>query len=404
MKYIKFALIALLAIVLFMPQSLAITVDGVKSPGEWNEGWAYGQDRNASHPAPVFPYGDRVEMEQGCDTGIINSEDPRADSGPAYDDTMATVGPFESGFDQRRYYAHFDQINDTLYGMVTVYGKPGDLDGDNDIGEQCIANGDCMGDAGPNGLLGIGSGETFTVTFVQGGATAKIIIGQNNNWSENIQGFAYSDVSFMWTNDQPDGADPDSVFEMEIHNISSYFDINLGADPVDVCITSGGIMDIPGEDRSGTRLFFPRGKVGDRVWLDGDCNVSNGVQDPGEPGIPGVTVRLYHHDGAFIKSTTTNATGYYLFVDLERGCYDIVIDPPAGLEEVAANAGPDDKDSDGINNRIDNVCLTPDKMVDLTNDFGFCERPSVPALSLMGLMMLAGLLGIVGIFGIRMKR
>ena len=403
MKYIKIVLIALMAIVFFIPQGLAITVDGVKSPGEWNEDWAFCQDRNTSHPAPVFPYGDRLEVEQ-ISTGVINAYDPPDDSGPNCVDSMATEGPFKSGYDFRSFYGHYDAINCDLYGMGTVYGKPGDLDGDNNISENCNGNGDCLGNPGPNGLLGVGAGETFTFTFQQGAATAAVVIGQDNNWSNGLVTFDYKDVEIAWTNDQPDGVDPEPVWEIVIHNASSYFDFNPGAENLTIKGTAGGLMDIPGEDTARVTMMIP-GLIGDRVWFDGDCNKSNGLQDAGEPGIKNVKVSLYQHGGPFIKSTTTDANGYYLFEWLKPACYDIVIDPPAGLSAVDPNVGPDDtKDSDGINNRIDNVCLTPDKMVDLTNDFGFCEPPTVPALSPLGLMALCGLLGVIGIFGIRLKR
>jgi hypothetical protein len=403
MKHIKIVLIALLAIVSFIPQGLAITVDGVKSPGEWNEDWGYGQDRNDSHSA-VFPYGDRMEVEQGkVDTGIVNMEDPSDDSGPGYDETMATVGPYKSGFDIKRMYAHFDPETNTLYGMTTVYGIPGDLDGDGDISENCIGNGDCEGDPGPGGLVGVGTGETVSITFTQGTKVATVIVGkikgQNNDWRAGLELFEYDDVNISYANDQ------DAVFEMAIHNVNGkYFDISPGAEDLVITLTAGGIEDIPGEDSAQITMCFP-GVIGDFVWYDGWCNESNGVQDLGETGLAGVKVSLYDHGGdTSIRDTTTDANGYYYFDWLKPGCYDIVIDPPTGLNEVTPNAGPDDVDSDVINNRIDNVCLTSDNMVDLTNDFGYCETYPVPALTPFGLMVMAGLLGIIGILGIRIKR
>jgi uncharacterized repeat protein (TIGR01451 family) len=55
---------------------------------------------------------------------------------------------------------------------------------------------------------------------------------------------------------------------------------------------------------------------GDRVWEDSN---NDGIQDPGEPGIPGVLVRLYNDanndsipDGPAWLTTTTDANGNYL--------------------------------------------------------------------------------------------
>ena len=75
------------------------------------------------------------------------------------------------------------------------------------------------------------------------------------------------------------------------------------------------------------------GAIGDRVWIDAD---GDGMQDPGEAGIPGVTVTLYSDpdgDGIYntVRSgtTTTDAAGNYIFDGLAAGGY-VVQDYPAG--------------------------------------------------------------------------
>ena len=50
-------------------------------------------------------------------------------------------------------------------------------------------------------------------------------------------------------------------------------------------------------------------EIGNRIWRDGD---GDGVEDPGEGGIAGVTVELYR-DGGKVGATTTAADGTYLF-------------------------------------------------------------------------------------------
>lgn len=52
-------------------------------------------------------------------------------------------------------------------------------------------------------------------------------------------------------------------------------------------------------------------EIGNRVWQDSD---GDGVQDPGEPGLDGVTVELYR-DGVLVGVTTTANGGQYLFND-----------------------------------------------------------------------------------------
>ena len=75
------------------------------------------------------------------------------------------------------------------------------------------------------------------------------------------------------------------------------------------------------------------GLIGDTVF--NDLNVS-GTQDPGEPGIPGVQVKLYLDDGdgvfepgagdVLIDTQTTDANGNYLFKDLPVGTFWASVD------------------------------------------------------------------------------
>ncbi|HLP93964.1 MAG TPA: SdrD B-like domain-containing protein [Saprospiraceae bacterium] len=51
-------------------------------------------------------------------------------------------------------------------------------------------------------------------------------------------------------------------------------------------------------------------EVGNRVWMDMD---RDGIQDSGEPGIPGVEVVLKWSNGNILATTTTNGTGNYVF-------------------------------------------------------------------------------------------
>jgi uncharacterized repeat protein (TIGR01451 family) len=93
--------------------------------------------------------------------------------------------------------------------------------------------------------------------------------------------------------------------------------------------------------------------IGDRVWLDRDAN---GLQEAGEPGIPGVTVQLYspgadHQPGGgddtLIGSTTTDVGGFYGFANLPQGEYFLTLVPPAGYVVSPPNQGTSDSaDSD----------------------------------------------------------
>ena len=52
-------------------------------------------------------------------------------------------------------------------------------------------------------------------------------------------------------------------------------------------------------------------EIGNRVWRDADLD---GVQDPGESGIAGVTVRLYNASNTLTATAVTDASGEYYFV------------------------------------------------------------------------------------------
>ena len=55
-------------------------------------------------------------------------------------------------------------------------------------------------------------------------------------------------------------------------------------------------------------------EVGNRVWQDND---GDGIQDPAEPAISGVTVSLYDTTGTQLATTTTNGNGLYYFSNIQ---------------------------------------------------------------------------------------
>ncbi|MFD5467275.1 SpaA isopeptide-forming pilin-related protein [Kitasatospora sp. NPDC127059] len=81
-------------------------------------------------------------------------------------------------------------------------------------------------------------------------------------------------------------------------------------------------------------------QIGNRVWYDTN---KNGIQDPGEPPVPGATVNLYDAAGKLVATTKTTARGEYYFDDTNvpgglkpRTAYTIRIDDPADY----ASGGP----------------------------------------------------------------
>ncbi|HFD39354.1 MAG TPA: DUF11 domain-containing protein, partial [Anaerolineae bacterium] len=85
-------------------------------------------------------------------------------------------------------------------------------------------------------------------------------------------------------------------------------------------------------------LYIPA-ELGDYVWYDDD---TDGIQDAGEPGIPGVTVTLYYSDtGLPVGTTTTNASGAYSFTNLVPDDYYVIFTPPPNLVFTQQDAGSD---------------------------------------------------------------
>ena len=113
--------------------------------------------------------------------------------------------------------------------------------------------------------------------------------------------------------------------------------------------------------------------LGDFVWKDLDAD---GIQDGGEPGIPGVGVTLLKCDGSMVSVTTTDASGLYLFTGLAPGCYKVQFGTPAGFTPSPANVGGDATDSDSVGGVTGNYTLVAGE-TNLTVDAGFYKLASL---------------------------
>lgn len=83
------------------------------------------------------------------------------------------------------------------------------------------------------------------------------------------------------------------------------------------------------------------GQIGDFVWQDDDCD---GLQDPGEPGLAGVTVLLKSDAGVLLAQQSTGADGSYTFGGLPAGGYIVDVDlstVPAGYVASPCGVGAD---------------------------------------------------------------
>ena len=118
--------------------------------------------------------------------------------------------------------------------------------------------------------------------------------------------------------------------------------------------------------------------LGDRVWHDMD---GDGCQDEDEPGVDGVTVRLYRSgSNSSISTKTTSGGGYYRFEDLDPSkSYYVRFVKPSGYEFTIQDAGCGDtldSDADPTTGKTISVSV-PKNFKDLTWDAGLYQPASL---------------------------
>ncbi|MFK7934393.1 MAG: SdrD B-like domain-containing protein, partial [Saprospiraceae bacterium] len=119
---------------------------------------------------------------------------------------------------------------------------------------------------------------------------------------------------------------------------------NLGAGSYRVTVTDGNSCQCI----SSVRLR-DAAKLGNFVWNDVD---KDGIQDGNEPGIPNVTVTLTGtniNGGTVNRTTTTDATGMYMFDGLVPGDYKVTFTQPTGFRPTVQDQGGDDAMDSDIN-------------------------------------------------------
>jgi hypothetical protein len=120
------------------------------------------------------------------------------------------------------------------------------------------------------------------------------------------------------------------TFTVNVNNVTASTTVNVSA--------SGGVAgkDCGAEAAASATVTLPEpASLGDRVWQDSN---GNGIQDPGEPGIPGVVVTLNTPTGPI--QTTTDANGLYTFTGLTPNVvYTVLFTPPAGYQFSPQGAG-----------------------------------------------------------------
>lgn len=197
------------------------------------------------------------------------------------------------------------------------------LDGDND-GIQ---------DAGEDGFPNI------TVSLYDGDDTFISSVNTGSDGSYLFESLAPSEYYLTFTG-APSG------FALTSLNQGADDELDSDADPA---TTKTAIFTIgAGSIDNSLDAGFSATGVGDFVWLDED---EDGIQDPGEVGVPGIPVALrLVSSGATIDSTVTDANGYYSFTGLSLVSHQIWMgNLPAGYAFSPQNQGGDDLLDSDIN-------------------------------------------------------
>jgi uncharacterized repeat protein (TIGR01451 family) len=165
----------------------------------------------------------------------------------------------------------------------------------------------------------------------------------------------------------PPGLPPGEAARTEVFNLApGEYDPNWDA----------GLIDIS---------TFGSSSIGDFFWHDLN---KDGLQDVGEPGVPGIVVTLYRSasgsvgqpgsgtNGTVIMTTTTNELGRYLFTGLDAGYYYVKFNLPDKWLVSPRNAGTDnafDSDVDLTTGGRTSVFYLPINTDDLTWDAGIYD-------------------------------
>src|SRR5262249_42579673 len=115
--------------------------------------------------------------------------------------------------------------------------------------------------------------------------------------------------------------------------------------------------------------------IGDFVWNDVN---RNGIQDPGEPGLNGITVNLFDANNVFLTSVVTanggigNQPGYYNFGGLCLGTYKVQVDASTALPFIPTSTGQGTASTDSnVNPSTTSIGAGNYVTGDQTIDFGF---------------------------------
>ncbi|GAA2176243.1 hypothetical protein GCM10009846_29270 [Agrococcus versicolor] len=256
-------------------------------------------------------------------------------------------------------YGPVTELDSTVDGETTIVlgaaERRVDLDfgyaGTGSLGDRVWLDrdGDGVDDAGEPGLEGV------VLELVLTGPAGEVSTFRTTTDADGAYGFA----------NLPAGSYVVRVVGPLPEGIANTFDPDAEEDADGDSQAAGSIGD--GETLDDVDFgFFADVVLGDRVWLDLD---GDGVQDAGEPGIEGVTLRADGPNGLSF-TTVTDADGGYLFAQVVQGSWTVTVTGglPAGVQQTF--------DADGLASSGAST-VTLDGAGSLAQDFGYVGTGSI---------------------------
>lgn len=240
-------------------------------------------------------------------------------------------------------------------------------------------------------------GDIYT-TFVDSNPITTLYSSADPNLPANIQTAAWKKVNYILNNKQGDWRDIQRAIWIVLRGVANpAFPATAASNAMITAANSAGANFVPGPGQKVAVILHQGGfngqdefdvqdtfielslgggavfSLGNRVWRDN----GNGIQDAGEPGINGVTVKLYNGASQLVGTTTTAAVngvdGIYGFSGLAAGAYTVDVD---GLSPALVNLTPtsvavgNDRAADS-NSIPTTTTLSANNPNDLTLDFGY---------------------------------
>ncbi|MBL8397909.1 MAG: carboxypeptidase regulatory-like domain-containing protein, partial [Candidatus Accumulibacter sp.] len=222
-------------------------------------------------------------------------------------------------------------------------------------------------DSNSNGIQDTGETGVANVTVSLKNASGTVVATQQTDANGNYLFSSLTPGTYSIQVTAPSGY---SFTTQDVGVDGSDSDVNSTGNTVQTVLTSGE------SDRTwDAGLVAPKASIGNFVWEDKNYN---GIQDAGESGIAGVTVKLLNSSGTVVGTTVTGSTGQYLFSNLNPGDYKVQVVAPSGYYVTKANQGTNDAvDSDADSTGAMTLTTLTAGENDLTWDAGLYRKASI---------------------------